>query len=133
MSAAVQSILSEMTSYMPADSDVVGALLSLVRIQSTYGLAISDLASGRIAGHTAVLPLSHQTVFDVAVVCLGNGRPDIALQWLNYINSTSYNNRSVIPPSAVYQAFARAFAQVENIITRTSNVNDDYSLQQPWA
>ena len=108
---AVQSILADMTTYMPADSDVVGALLALVRIQRTYGLSVGDLASGRIAGHKAVLPLSQQTVFDVAVQCLANGRPGDALQWLDHVNITS-NNRSVIPPSSLYQAFARAHAQV---------------------
>jgi len=82
--------------------------LSLVRIQTTYGLSVGELASGRIAGHKSVLPLSQRTVFDVAVLCLGNGRPDVALQWLDHINTTS----SVIPQSSLYQAFARAHAQV---------------------
>jgi len=100
-----------MTTYMPADSDVVGALLSLVRIQTTYGLSVSELASGRIAGHSAVLPLSQQTLFDVAVLCLSHGRPDVALEWLNHLNTTSFNV-SVIPRSSLYQAFARAYAQV---------------------
>jgi len=104
-----------MTTYMPADSDVVGALLSLVRIQSTYGLSVSELASGRIAGHKAILPLSQQTLFDVAVLCLSNGRPDVALEWLRHLNATSFNvSVSVIPQSSLYQAFARAYAQVTN-------------------
>ena len=111
MRTAVQSILSKMTTHLPADSDVVGAMLSIVRIQSTYGLSVGDLASGRVAGHTAVLPLGQRTLFDVAVLCLGHGRHDIALQWLNHINNTS-TNHSAIPPSSLYQAFARAFAQV---------------------
>jgi len=109
----VQSILSEMTTYMPADSDVVGALTSLVRIQTTYGLTVGDLASGRIAGQRSASPLSAKTVFDVAVMCLGSGRPDIALQWLEHINDTSVNHSgSAIPASSLYQAFARAYAQV---------------------
>jgi len=108
---AVQSILSDMKTYMPSDSDMDGALLALVRIQTTYGLSVDDLASGRIAGHTAVLPLSEQTVFDVAVLCLGDGRPDVALQWLDHINNASIKH-SAIPLSALYQAYARAFAQV---------------------
>jgi len=111
--AGVQDILSEMMTYMPADSDVVGALLSLVRIQTTYGLSVGDLMSGRIAGRRAVLPLSQQTVFDVAVLCLGNGRPDVALQWLGHIRNAS-DQRSAIPLSSLYQAFARAFAQVRS-------------------
>jgi len=49
--AAAQSILAGMSTYMPADSDLVGALMSLVRIQTTYGLSVGDLAAGRIAGH----------------------------------------------------------------------------------
>jgi len=121
--AAVQSILADMSTYMPADSDVVGALLSLVRIQTTYGLPVDELAAGRIAGHRAVLPLSQQTVFDVAVLCLGTGRPDVALQWLEHINTTtmtstsssssdSSSSSSVIPRSSLYQAAARAHAQV---------------------
>jgi len=118
MCTAVQSILAEMTTHMPADSDVVGALLSLVRIQTTYGLSVSDLASGRIGGHAAVPPLSEQTVFDVAVMCVGNGRPDVALQWLDHINRTSAAC-STIPPPALYQAFARAFAQVIALNTIT--------------
>lgn len=107
MYAAVQSILADMTSQMPADSDVVGAQLSLVRIQTTYDLSVSELISGQIAGRKAVAPLSQQTVFDVAVLCLGNGQPDIAMRWLHQIRNTS-----TIPASSVYQAFARAFAQV---------------------
>ena len=110
----VQTILSDMTTHMPADSDMVGALMSLVRIQTTYGLTVGDLASGKIAGHRSTSsPLSAQTVFDVAVMCLGNGRPDIALQWLEHINDTSVNHSgTAIPPSSLYQAFARAYAQV---------------------
>jgi len=111
MCAAVQSILAEMTTRMPADSDVAGALLSLARIQSTYDLSIGDLASGQIAGQTAVLPLSERTMFDVAVLCLASGRPDVALRWLEHLRNTS-TDHSAIPPSSLYQAFARAFAQV---------------------
>jgi len=96
---------------MPADSDVVGALLALARLQSTYGLSIGDLAAGKIAGQTASMSLSEKTMFDVAVQCLGNGRPDMALRWLEYLRDTS-TNHSAIPPSSLHQAFARAFAQV---------------------
>jgi len=97
---------------MPADSDVVGALLSLARLQSTYALSIGDLASGRIAGRTAVAPLGQRTVFDVAVQCLASGRPDTALRWLEHLLRHDATTTSAVPPSSIYQAFARAFAQV---------------------
>jgi len=110
--AAVQSILSSMTTPMPADSDVVGALESLARIQSTYGLAVRDLASGTIAGRPAVTPLGDRTVFDVAVQCLAGGRPDAAVRWLDHLRHSASSGTATVPPSSLYQALARAFAQV---------------------
>jgi len=105
-------MLADMTAHLPVDTDVVGALMSLARLQSTYALPVVDLAAGKIAGETTVAPLSERTVFDVAVQCLGDGRPDLALRWLEHLANTT-DERSMIPPASLYQAFARAFAQVQ--------------------
>ena len=106
--------MADTETHLPTDSDVSGAMEALARIQTTYNLSVDDLASGKIAGHTALLPLSRQTVFDIAVQCLSRGRPDVALEWLEHIrrNTSTTADRSVIPPSSLYQAYARAFAQV---------------------
>jgi len=96
-------------------------MLSLIRLRKTYDLPISDLIHGHVAGYQAP-PLDHTKAFEFALVCLGNGEPNEAIKWLTYassIASGSYisdDEPQMVRLSIIYQAFARAYAQVQAAI-----------------
>ena len=54
---------------------------SLVRLRKTYDLPIKDFVRGHVTGYEAQ-PLDDVTPFELALMCLGHGEPDEAIQWL---------------------------------------------------
>lgn len=116
--SALKSASETLNDHLPNDADVTSAMLSLVRLQKTYDLPISDLVQGNVAGYQAP-PLDNPVVFQLALLCLGNGEPDEALRWLTYVHdvttgkvTTHYEDDDKTPLPAIYQAFGRAYAQV---------------------
>jgi prolyl 4-hydroxylase len=115
-----------MTSHLPTDSDLVSAMLSLVRLQKTYDLPLSDLVAGRVAKMTSS-PLDQQTVFDIALLCLGNGEPELAVDWLTHAHNYT-SGPATVPLPALYQAFARAYAQKQDYLTAVDYIRKAVEL-----
>jgi tetratricopeptide (TPR) repeat protein len=122
----LKDAVSSLGDYLPGDTDLTNSLLSLIRLQRTYGLDIGEMIRGNVAGYKSA-PLDQKTVFDIALLCLGNGEPDSALQWLAHVQDYTVGPRTV-PQPAILQTLGRAYAQKQNYLTAINYIQEAVEL-----
>ena len=59
----VESLSTEYAPVMPSEEDLTGAALALIRLQDTYNLNMSEMASGKISGSPAFAEMTGKAIF----------------------------------------------------------------------
>lgn len=59
----VEHMTHEYENVMPKEEDLHGAALALIRLQDTYNLNMTEMASGKIAGSPAYVTMTGKNTF----------------------------------------------------------------------
>ncbi|XP_059173648.1 prolyl 4-hydroxylase subunit alpha-3-like [Physella acuta] len=117
--------------FMAQEEDLVGARLSLLRLQSVYKMKAEDMARGDYLGFQGP-PLSSKDAFEIGAVAYTEGKLNQSLDWLNAsINLYNSNDNPTGPtPLVVTALMGRAYLLIGDL-TRAEQIYEDVKELEP--
>ncbi|RWS27155.1 vacuolar protein sorting-associated protein 33A-like protein [Leptotrombidium deliense] len=105
----IDELEKEYQSLMPSDDDLNGAALSLIRLQDTYNLTISDLASGTIHGVNSYVEMTARDCLFLGKHAFNNGYYGLSLEWFHEaLTRAHYEGNATAPVDEIIPFYTLA-------------------------
>lgn len=122
----VKRLTQDYKELMPADDDLHGAALAIVRLQDTYNLTETELAMGKIQEHSTRVEMTARDCLYLAKHAFNNAYYDHSLDWFQEAMRRAYSEGNTTAPiSEIYPFFQMASQVVEQFRKETNGASLD--------
>lgn len=125
----VQRLTKDYQALMPADDDLHGAALAIVRLQDTYKLTERELAMGKIQEQMTQVQMTARDCLYLAKHAFNNAYYDYSLDWFQEALRRAYEEGNRTAAVTEIQPFYQMASQVVEQFKRETNTSlDTYKI-----